>query len=206
MKKLIKYILVVAVIGMVGYNSVYVKKLSEVKNKDLSKFDAVDFSKKLWDEQLPGRLDTAIELSAWINAIKTDSIAGMERVSNAMAIGNYRYSLVKIKGRAGAIGEDDFILNADSQVNIKVATEFIYGNAIRDASGLVDIRNFVNTNDLNNISEELNKKVRTTVLPALKRNLKPGALLEITGAIEFNKEHLRLKDLEMIPVRIKFLN
>ena len=107
--------------------------------------------------------------------------------------------------RCRSIRGIDFVLkvqSGDSVVNLNVATEFIYGNAIRDASGLVDGKNFSNTKDLNNISEQLNKKVRTEVLPEFRQKLKQGMLLEVVGALEYNKEHIRVNDLEVIPIRV----
>ena len=80
--------------------------------------------------------------------------------------------LVKLTATAAVINEDEIVLqiaHADSLLIARLATEFVYGNAIRDASGLVDIKDFTNTMDLNSISEELNKTVRATVLPSFKK-------------------------------------
>jgi predicted lipoprotein len=88
---------------------------------------------------------------------------------------------------------------------VKLATEYIYGNAIRDASGLVDIKDFTNATDLNNISEELNKKVRTLLLPEFKKQVRKADTLEVFGAIELNKEHINFNFLELIPMRINIL-
>ncbi len=208
MKKVIKYILILIVIGLVGYKSVYIKKLSEVKKIEGQKFDAVTYTRKLWDERLPVRLDSSIELGTLIRFIQANPLDAFARFSNAIGIGNYRYSLVKVNGVVTAISEDDVTLkvsDADSTIIVTIATEFVYGNAIRDASGLVDIKDFTNTNDLNSISEELNKKVRTTVLPAFRSQVKQGDEIELTGAVQFNKEHISFKDLEIIPIRIKIL-
>ena len=93
-------------------------------------------------------------------------------------------------------GEDEIIMqinHRDSLMTVILATEYIYGNAIRDASGLLDIKDFTNTTDLNSISEELNKTVRTRVLPAFKKQVKQGDKIEVTGAVEFNKEHISLR-------------
>ena len=125
-----------------------------------------------------------------------------------MGIGNYRYSLVKVTGIAAEIKEDEIIMqtnHGDSLITVNLATEYVYGNAIRDASGLLDIKDFTNTTDLNSISEELNKTVRNMVLPPFKKLVKQGDKIEATGAIEINKEHIRLTDLELIPVRLKIL-
>ena len=208
MKKAIKYLLVFLLVGLVGYKSVYFKKLSEVNKTAGQKFDAVAFSKKLWDEKLPARLDSAIELTSLIHTIEINPVDAFAKYSNAMDIGNYRYSLVKVTGTAAVINENEIIMqvnHADSLMIVKLATEYIYGNAIRDASALVDIKDFTNTTDLNSISEELNKTVRTTVLPPFKKNIKQGNKIEVTGAIEMNKEHIKLNELELIPVRVKIL-
>ena len=208
MKKIIKYILILLVIGLVSYESVYFKKLSDIKDSTSNHFDVAAYSKKLWDEKLPYVLDSAIELNRLVALLKENPSDAFARYSNAMGIGNYRYNFVKVNGVAAVINEDEIIMQVnpgDPPLTIRLATEYIYGNAIRDASGLVDIKDFTNTSDLNNISEELNKIIRSTVLPEFKKNVKPGDTLEITGAIQFNKEHIDFKDLELIPVRIKIL-
>ena len=207
MTKIIKYILILLVIGLLGYKSIYIKKLSGVK-KAGDTFDAVTFSKKIWDEKLPAKLDSAIALTTLIPAIEKNPADAFAKYSNAMGIGNYRYSLVKVTGVATTINEDEIILEvkqADSLMTVKLATEYVYGNAIRDASALVDINNFTNAMDLNNISEELNKIVRTSVLPPFKKMIKQGDTIEVTGAVEINKEHIKLNELELIPIRIKIL-
>jgi predicted lipoprotein len=209
MKRAVRYILLLLVIALVGYKSVYFQKLSERKNKTAGNFDAAAFSKKLWETRLPARLDSAIELSALISAIRTNPTEAFANHSNSISIGNYRYSLVKIEGQVESIGEDEILLKAkapgDSSIRVIIATEYIYGNAVRDASGLVNIKDFSGSNDLNNISEELNKEIRSHVLPPFKKMVKPGDRLALAGAIELNREHIRFNDVEIIPMRVKIL-
>ena len=208
MKRIVKYILIVLVIGLVGYRSIYFEKLSVVKNKKEDKFDAADYSKKLWNERLPLKLDSAIEFTEFIKAIEADPVNAFARYSNAIGIGNYRNSLVKATVTVAIINEDEIIvqiLHADSLLNARLATEYVYGNAIRDASTLVDIKNFTNTTDLNNISEELNRTVRTQVLPSFKKQIKQDDKIEIVAAVELNKAHVSFTDLELIPVRLKII-
>jgi hypothetical protein len=45
MKKLLRFILPVIVVGFLSYNSVYIKKLSDVKKDCRKKFDATYLSK-----------------------------------------------------------------------------------------------------------------------------------------------------------------
>jgi predicted lipoprotein len=198
-----------AVIAFLAYNSVYIKKLSDVKGNAIEKFDAGSFTQKLWDEKLPAKMDSAIELTTLITAIATQPQDAFNKYTNALAIGNYRYAMVKTTGVVVEVNEDDLLLQVpvdDSMLKLRVATEFIYGNAIRDASNLVEVKNFPNTTDLSRISEELNKTVRAVVLVPFKKAVKKGDKIAITGAIEINKAHINWSEPEIIPVRLQIIN
>jgi predicted lipoprotein len=208
MNRYIKYLLLIVVIGLVAYKSIYVKKLSEMKVATNEKFDAVTFSKKLWEEKLPAKLGSAVELATFIKAVQANPADAFSKYTNALGIGNYRYALIRAEGIVINVNEDDITLQVkldDSLIIAKLATEFIYGNAIRDASGLVDVKDFPNTMDLNNISEELNKMVRKTVLPLFKAAVKKGDKVIFTGAIEIHKEHIKWNELEIIPVQLQIV-
>lgn len=207
-RKIAKYLLLVIIIGLLAYNSVYIKKLSDVQAKEPVAFNAASFAQQLWTTKLSARLDSAITLDALQAALKTNPARAFDDHFNAMSIGNIRYGLVKISGKVLSVSEDDITVLTGSNGNmqpVKIATEYIYGNAIRDASRLVDIKDFVNTTDLNNISEELNKKVRTMVLPGFKAAVKKTDSITCTGAIELNQAHYSLNDLEIIPVQCKII-
>lgn len=209
MNKYIKYSLLLAVILLLAYNSVYFKKLSEVKAVAPDKFDAGSFTKKLWDEKLPARLDSAVDLAALITAIQAQPQDALNKYTNALAIGNYRYAMVKTAGEVVELNEDDLLLQlpfSDSLLKVRIATEFIYGNAVRDASGLVEVRSFPNTTDLSGISEELNRTVKKTVLAPFKKLVKKGDKVAVTGAIEINKAHINWTEPEIIPVRLQIIN
>jgi predicted lipoprotein len=208
-RKLTKYGVLVIIIGLLAYNSVYIKKLSEVQAKEPVAFNAASFAQQLWEKQLPARLDSAITLDSLAAALKGDPARAFDKYFNSLSIGNIRYGLVKITGKVLSVNEDDVTVvatggNGNAQT-VTIATEYVYGNAIRDASRLVDIKDFVNTTDLNNISEELNKKVRTTVLPVFKTTVKKGDNIACTGAIELNQAHYTLDGLEIIPVQYKII-
>ena len=66
MNRYIKYSLLIVAIGLAAYKSVYVKKLSTIKVTTDEKFDAVSFSKNLWEEKLPAKLDSALDLAIFI--------------------------------------------------------------------------------------------------------------------------------------------
>lgn len=207
-KKLVKYLVLVAVVGLLAYKSVYFEKLDKVKAARSGKFDAVDFAGKLWKEQLPAQTNKATDLATLFSSLRTNPEATFSKQGHSIGITNTASFLVRASGRVTAVSEDDVTISVksgDTLLPVKIATEYVYGNTIRDASGLVDIRDFTNTMDLNNISEELNKIVRNTILPPFKTGIKTGSMVELTGALELNKEHLKLDEPEIIPVELKII-
>jgi len=202
--KTIKYIISLIVIVVVAYNSVYFKKLDEVKAARSAKdFNADAYAQTFWSNKLIPNLNKAIDLNQLTALLSNDAEKTFNTYSHALGIGNLRYFLVKGKGTITSINQDDIAVSLDSsKQSITVATEYIFGNAVRDATGLININEFNNTMDFNNISAELNKIIREKVLPPFKQQAKKGDRIAFTGAIELNKEHLDLSNIEVMPVRI----
>jgi len=203
--KAIKYIIAIVLIIVVAYNSVYFKKLDEVKAAQNAKeFNAALYAQTFWDKKLIPNLDKAIDLSQLITMLATDTVKTFDTYSHALGIGNLRYFLVEGKGTVTAVNEDDaeIALQPNTKQSVTIATGYIFGNAVRDATGLVDINEFSNTMDFNNVSAELNKMIGVKVLSPFKQKIKKGNTIAFTGAIELNREHLNLSNIEVIPVRL----
>ena len=209
MKKPFSYLILLAVIALLGYKSVYFRKLSEVQaSANEKKIDAASYAKKIWKERMPARMDSAVDLPVFIHAVGQDKQTALQKFSNALALGNYRYALVKARGLVTAVNKDDVQMQVampDSILHVMVATEYVYGNAIRDASKLVELGDFKSTTDLNNVSEEINQIVRSTVVPEFRQNIHSGDSINIVAAIEINKEHVKWSQLELLPVRIQMI-
>ena len=207
-KKPLKIILSIVVVALLGYNSVYIKKLSEVNNTTTNKFDAAAFSRQLWKEKLPAKQDSAVELTMLIKLVKANPGNAFQQYSNAIDIGNYRYSLVKTGGVVDAVNEDEVLISIptdDGSTNATIETEFIYGNTLRDASGLINVKDFTNTSDLNDIGQQLNDIIKEEVIPPFKKAVKKGDKVALTAAIKINQEHINFNNLELIPTRIQIL-
>jgi len=207
--KISKYIIAFVVIVAVAYNAVYFKKLDEVKASKAAKdFNAAQYAATFWNTKLLPNLNKAIDVTRLSFMLSRDPQTAFENYSHALGIGNLRYFLVSGKGTVESINENDVsvLIQTDSiKQKITIATEYIFGNAVRDATGLIDINEFNNTMDFNNVSAEINKTIREKVLPAFRQQVKKGNPIVFTGAIELNKEHLDLSRIEVLPVEIKIL-
>jgi len=208
-RKPLKYILLIVLVAVVAYNSVYFKKLDEVKaSASTGQFNAADFAGKFWNNKLIPNLGKAIEINQLVSLLQKDKDSAFQQYSHALGIGNIRYFLVKGEGTITAVNENDITVDAKSDADhhtVHIATEYLFGNAVRDALGLLDINEFKNTMDFNNVSAEINKKIRAEVLPPFKAGAKKGSIVQFTGAIELNKEHLNTNTIELVPVALKTL-
>ena len=205
-KKVIKYSLSIALLLFIGYHSIYFRKLDEVKPASASKgFDAKAYAGNFYNSKLLPQIGNAIELGKLVALLKTQPDNTFKTYSHALGIGNIKYFLVQGEGTLSSITEDAVsvsLKNDTVKTDIKIATEFVYGNAIRDASGLVKLNDFTNTADFNSISEEVNKIVRKDVLPQFKAKANPGDMIKFTGAIELNQAHINLDSIEVVPVQL----
>ncbi len=207
MKKTLLYLVLFLCFALLAYNSVYFKKLSEMKKATDKQFDAGEFAKNLWEGEMQTSINNGIELPLLLKSISENAEVAFDQRTHALAIGNYRYAMVKVKGEIMAVNENEVLVSvtlphADSLLTVAITTEFVYGNAVRDASGLLDARDFNNASDLNNIAEALNELVRKNIVPEIRKTAKQNNTVEIIGAVQLNREHVAKEMLEIIPLKI----
>lgn len=201
MPKPIRYLLYVAVVALLAYNSVYIKKLDEVK-AGTAAFNAAGYAQDFWDKKLTPGLSKAVDLNALTTLLKTDQDKAFSEHSHALGVGNIRYFLVKGEGVVQDVKENEVTVEMSDR-EVRIATEYIFGNAVRDASGAIDINAFTNSMDFNNVSAEINKLIREKVVPPFRSTVKQGDRVAFYGAIELNRAHLQVNDLEIIPVHLQ---
>ncbi|AGA77554.1 DUF2291 domain-containing protein [Echinicola vietnamensis] len=190
-------------------SSISIKKLDEVRaNAAEVTFDATAYAKDFWEEELIPDLEEAVEVGRLAHLLKNRPQEAFDQHSEALGIGNIRFFMIKGKGEIRQVGEDDLTVlvttDTSSQV-VKIETEYIFGNAVRDASGKVDLTKFEQTMDFNNVSAAINQLVREKVLPPLKANAKEGNMITFVGAVEMNREQVNLNEISVIPVNVTFL-
>ncbi len=207
--KIIKYAVVVLVVGFILYNAVYFEKLSEVKAASSEEaFDATAYAQSFWTNALLPALPEAVDLAALIHQLKTNPAQAFESHSHALGIGNIRYFLVQGQGKVAAVNENEVtVLNEQDTMRflVQLETEFVYGNAVRDAVGAIDISEFTNTMHLNQVSEEVNQIIRQEVIPPFREQVKEGDIVQFAGAVELNQKYLNLDEIEIIPVSLMIM-
>ena len=203
MNKALKYILIIAASLLVLYNAVYFKPLDEIKAAAEAKiFNPTAYSIDFWENKLIPNLNQAIDLNALLHLLQSNPQEAFDQYSNALGIGNIRFFLVHGTATVSAIHEDHVLLVLENNQSANLATDYIFGNAIRDASGQIDINEFTNTMDFNNVSSEINQLVVKNVLPDFTSKVQEDDIIKFHGAIELNQEHLQLEKIEIIPIQL----
>ncbi len=201
--KIIKYVVLVVVIGIALYNSVNVKPLDEVKEiqNDLV-FDAKAYANDFMSNKIEAL--TSIDASVFLESISNDLENYCESKGKRLGISD-EYNFI-IDGNASVKSiEEEYAVVVKNDKELLIATDFIFGNAIRDGSAMADIGDYQNTMDFNSISVELNNIVRETIIPPFKNKVKIGDSLYYKGAVKIDVKKPRIDSIKVIPLSIKFI-
>ena len=169
-----------------------------------AKFDTTAFTETFWTNKLlPAIPQKAVSANKLIEAIQSNPATARTNFSiNAGAGGTYYYFLSGT-GHVIAVTDDEVTLTTGSSTNADVSLQagLIFGNALRDGTGLLNVSDYPNSQDFNAISEALNHIVETRALPALRQQAKVGATISFTGCAEIDDESTDLKPMKVIPIK-----
>jgi predicted lipoprotein len=194
-----KKILFIALIAIVGYNSVYFEKLSTRNKKSLETTDFQSVAQELYTDI--SKIDApAIATLQQLAQTNKDSL--FHGFGNRLGIGNSAYFMAKIEGTVVALNEQEIqIRGTDSKV-YTLGLDFIFGNAIRDASKLVKLTDYKKTAEFNALSEALNAIIREKEIPKSVANLKTGDNIVAKVAFKLGKEESDFSKFSYLPVSI----
>lgn len=201
MKKKYIYILAFLIIAILGYNSVYFKKLSDIKKAQKESFDFKAFADSIYYKGILKSKKT-IALTDLITSIKTNQEAAFTKHGNRLGIGNSAYFMIKSTGKIIDIKDGIYTIADEKNGVVFIDTKYIFGNDLRDASGLVKLTDFKTNAQFNKVSESLNEIVRNEI-PKQTKNVKIGDSISFSGAIKLNKKQTLFTDLLIIPSQIK---
>lgn len=212
MKMVCKYILIVAVFAFLLYRGIYFENLQDVRQQQQREaFNAAEYARDFWDNQLPGVLDKAVETKELIKLFNTDMAQAIERYGKAPGVSRVYAYLLKGEGTILVAGENRLevsVKEPNTNPDILIETgSYIPGNAVRDASGLIDVSKFSDTMKFNEISGEINKiVVKDVIKPFLDKGPSPGGTVEFYGAIQVAQDAAEEKELGLImivPIRLQ---
>lgn len=201
MSKIYKYGLLIIAVAFLGYHSVYLEKLSEIRAQEAVAFDFETYADSIYYQGML-KSESAIELSSLLAAMQSNTTEAFEKYGNRLGIGNSAYFMVKCSGEVTAITSDEIRLSTKDTGAVRLNTQYIFGNALRDASRLVKLTDFKTNAAFNQVSEALNALIRTKVIPPLKEQLQLGDEVVAIGAIKLSKKNRIDPSLIITPAQI----
>jgi predicted lipoprotein len=203
-----RFVMPLVVLGVVAallwrYPPVRIVNLAEVEaSKREQAFDAADYARRVWDEQLKPILGTAHDAAEVAAAIRQDPREARTQFGRTMGVG--RGYFLFLRGEGVVVSADSrqigLSLGGGEEVDVVLRVGPLFGNAVRDATGLVDASDFSNSQHFNAVSQELNRIVEAEVLPAVVKIAKAGRRIAFVGCAEVRNEPGDLRPLKVVPL------
>ncbi|HYW97439.1 MAG TPA: DUF2291 domain-containing protein [Bacteroidales bacterium] len=202
MNKTFNYILGTLAVLLVVYFSLDIENLQEhlAKTTKIS-FNADKYAALFWDDELPESIAAATPVTILLENLEAGPAEAFKKYGRKLGISKTYYFMVKGSGTIKSVEDDYLQVAVNDKTDIRIATGFIFGNAVRDGSGQVDINTFLNMTDFNNVSVAIDNLVKEKVIPGLKRTAAPGKQLVFAGAAEIQEDQINLDSLRIIPVQ-----
>lgn len=212
MKKVCKYSLVAAILVLLLSQSVYFEDLKEVREQRRREaFNSVQYAEDFWLNELPDVLDEAVDVKELIGLFRTNMPEAIDRYGKAPGVSSIYAYLVKGEGSILLVDGDGLkvsVMEPHSNPDIVIETGlYIPGNAVRDASGLIDVSSFSDTMKFNEIGSEINKIiVKDVIRPFLDKSPVIGATVRFLGAAQVSEDAVEddgLNTLRVVPIRLE---
>jgi len=169
-------------------------------------FDAPAVARAFWAEKLQPATAHAVSLAALLTALAQDPTTARQQFGRALGLSSTACFFVRGSGRITAIDKEGISVALDdgpAGAVVRLSTGLLFGNTVRDATGLLDVNEFPNSQDFNAISAELNRLVETQVLPALRNHATIAKTIRFAGCIELEEGPVP-RVLQVIPVKVEW--
>jgi predicted lipoprotein len=172
------------------------------QRKTAAAFDPAAYVDRFWVERLIPGAAKAVDAAKLVAALEADRNAARRQYGHTLGLGGPPTYLVKGAGRVVSVDKDAVLLVLDddpSRVQVSLLAGKIFGNTVRDGTGLLDVGDFVRMQDFNALSSELNRRVEEQVVPKLREEAAVGATIRFVGCAEIMDEESKLNPLEVVP-------
>lgn len=207
-RKALKYGLIGLISVFILYHSFYVVSLDSRANESMDG-DVVQLADTYFSQTLPGVLENAPTPCTLLRALSTEEDQGWEAYGKQTNIGNRYYFLIRGEGTIEEI-EDNFVRvvygEGAESCSLRMATVYIFGNEIRDASGELLLEDVGELTKFNAVSELMNKKVRDEIIPGFLKEVQVGRKIQLDAAFALNRRIGVTDDFEVMPIHVQFID
>lgn len=209
MKRLLPWLILLLFVG--GLCCVFpplrVRSLKAVRAVQAGQqFNAADFVGRFWNEKLLPATAKAADVEQVLALVSSNPAKVREQFGRTVGVSSSYFLFVHGAGRVVSVNDDEIGLTTKAGgdvAEVVVPLGLVFGNAVRDGTGLLDSSTYPNAQEFNDISAALNSIVETNVLPQLQQMAKIGKRLQFAGCVEVADEESDLKPLKLVPISVK---
>lgn len=183
-----------------------VSRESLLAEKDRKTFNAADFVQTYWQQKLTPAFTDAADASAVLAALRETPDQARTQFGRTVGIGRESLYFIRGSGKIASVDKKEvgISLSDKEQADLTLQTGLLFGNTVRDATGLLSASDYPNSQQFNEISSELNRTVETKVLPPLRAAAKVGAEIEFVGCAAVTDLPRDITPLKVVPLEVKF--
>jgi len=173
--------------------------------REQAAFSAPDYAKDFWTRILPSALENASDANAVLAAAREDPPAARQRYGHSVGLGRSALYFLRGTGTIVSVSEEGVGIAmepTEGSPDVVLQTGLLFGNAVRDSTGLISPSDFPNSQDYNDLSNELNRIVETLVLPPLREQAQVGWHVQFVGCGEVLNDS-DWKPLKLIPLDVR---
>jgi len=177
-----------------------------------AKFNAAEFVEDFWSTKLLPSLEHAPAAVDVLAAIRDDPQQARERFGRSVGLGGPALYVFRGRGTIVSVEKNTIGVSLADGVeategatrpDLLLKTGLIFGNTVRDATGLIKPSDFARSQQFNDISTELNRVVESRVISLLKEQAQIGRSIEFTGCAQVPNGRAAEMPLEVIPLEVK---
>lgn len=174
--------------------------------QESAQFNATDFVSQFWHEKLLPATGQAAEAATVLEAIAVAPRQVREQFGRTVGMSSSYFLFLRGSGRVVSADAENIglaVKAVGAEPDIVVPLGFVFGNAVRDGTGLLNSSSYPNAQEFNDISAALNSIVETNVLPRFQQIATVGRRIEFAGCVEVGDEETDLKPLRLVPISVK---
>jgi predicted lipoprotein len=167
-----------------------------------SVFNAREFADNYWQTRLLPRLSDARDAAIVLEALQADVQRARSEFGRTVGLGRSTYFLVRGEGTIVSIEKNRIgvaLSEGGRDPDLLITTGPVFGNAVRDAPGLLAAGDFTHSQHFNELAAELNLLVETRVGRPLAKQAQVGRYVRFVGCIEVLGE-APTKPFKLIPL------
>lgn len=166
-------------------------------------FDAARFVQQFWTNQLLPAVSRATPADELVALLRTDAAAARQKFGRRIGLSQTCNFFMAGTGTVVGVTDTEILVTMTPEATapeVALQTGLIFGNAVRDGTGLIDVNDYPNSQDFNAISAELNRLIEQQVVPYLRQIAKPGARIRFAGCAELSGDTTAPMPVRVVPV------